>query len=201
MSSKITLGGESVTSAASLQNDNAIRMAVVTTPEQFMHAMAIRAICFMEQSDTTFQKAIDGNDYQATHILAYAGDEPIGATRLRWFRDFAKIERTAFRPAYRSPRILKRCSDFIFDHVARKGYSTLLTHAEPGFARVWEMVLGFQRVEAKPLITYEGKEPLVEMVKYLGPRDDALSIDSEPNLMFRIEGHWEKPHPFENAND
>lgn len=153
-----------MSAAPSNRNDNAIRMAVVTTPEQFMHAMAVRAICFMEQPDTTFQKAIDGNDYQATHILAYVGDEPIGATRLRWFRDFAKIERTAFREAYRSPRILKRCSDFIFDHVARKGYDKLITHAEPGFARVWEMVLGFQKVEGKPLVVYEGKEPLVEMV-------------------------------------
>lgn len=166
-----------------------------------MHAMAVRAICFMEQPDTTFRKAIDGNDYQATHILAYVGDEPIGATRLRWFRDFAKIERTAFRAAYRGPRILKRCSDFIFDHVARKGYDKLITHAEPNFARVWEMVLGFQKMEGKPVINYEGKEPLIEMVKHLGPRADAMTIESEAKLMFRIEGHWEKPHPFENAND
>ena len=176
-------------------------MAVVTTPEQFMHAMAVRAICFMDQAETTFQKAIDGNDYQATHIVAYVEDEPIGATRIRWFRDFAKIERTAFRPAYRSPRILKLCSDFIFDHVARKGYDRLITHAEPNFARVWEMVLGFQRVEGKPLIVYQGKAPLIEMVKYLGRRDDAVTVDSEARMMFRVEGHWERPHPFETAHD
>ena len=123
------------------RSDNDIRMQVVTSAEQFMHAIAIRAICFMEDTGLTADQAIDGNDYQATHILAYAKQEPIGATRICWFRDFAKIERTAFRPAYRSARVLKLCSHFIFDHVARKGYQLLVTHAEPKYARVWELVL------------------------------------------------------------
>jgi len=174
-------------------------MAVVTTPEQFMQAMAIRAICFMEQPGSSFEKAIDGNDFQATHMLAYAGDEPIGATRLRWFRDFAKIERTAFRPAFRSSRILRNCSGFIFEHVAKKGYDKLITHAEPSYARVWEMVLGFVKVETKSAVAYEGKEPLVELIKYLNPYDDAVNITSEAKVMFRVEGHWDKPHPFEKA--
>ena len=56
-------------------------------------------------------QTIDGNDYQATHFVIYAKREPIGATRLRWFRDLAKIERTGFRPAYRNIRILKRTGD------------------------------------------------------------------------------------------
>jgi hypothetical protein len=173
-------------------------MAVVTTPEQFMHALAVRAICFLEQGNTTYQQAIDGNDYQATHIVAYAGSEPIGATRIRWFRDFAKIERTAFRPDYRSVRILKLCSDFIFSHVARKGYDRLITHAEPNYARVWEMVLGFERIESRPEVRFENHEPMVELVKRLAPVVDVVTASSDPTVLFRIEGHWEKPHACEN---
>ncbi len=30
-------------------------------------------------------------------MIVYAGDEPVGTLRIRWFKDFAKIERTAFR--------------------------------------------------------------------------------------------------------
>jgi hypothetical protein len=183
-----------------IRSDNDIHMQVVTSAEQFMHAIAIRAICFMEDTGLTADQAIDGNDYQATHILAYAKQEPIGATRIRWFRDFAKIERTAFRPAYRSARILKACSYFIFDHVAKKGYEKLVTHAEPKYARVWEMVLGFERTEGRPPVVTEGHEPYVEMVKRLSPPADAISLQTDPKVLFRIEGQWDKPSAFENGD-
>ena len=176
---------------------NSIRMAVVTTPEQFMHAMAVRAICFLEQGNLSYEQAIDGNDYQATHILAYAGSEPIGATRIRWFRDFAKIERTAFRPDYRNVRILKICSHFIFNHIAQKGYDRLITHAEPNLARLWEMVLGFERVESRAA-KYDNHEPMIELVKRLTPVDGVVTASSDPIVMFRVEGHWETPHACES---
>ena len=54
------------------RNDNNIRVQVVTSAEQFMHAIAIRAICFMEDTGLTADQAIDGNDYQATAKLRIA---------------------------------------------------------------------------------------------------------------------------------
>jgi len=182
------------------RNDNNIRMQVVTSAEQFMHAIAIRAICFMEDTGLTADQAIDGNDYQATHILVYAKREPIGAARVRWFRDFAKIERTAFRRAYRNPRVLKRSAHFIFDHVARKGYHQLVTHAEPRYARVWQMLLGFEPIAGRPLVATEGHEPYVELVKKLSPPADAITLASHPKVLFRVEGQWDTPSAFE-TND
>lgn len=181
----------------SAKGDNSIWLAVVTTPEQFMQAMAIRAICFLEQPGMVYNGTIDGNDYQATHILAYDDVEPIGATRIRWFKDFAKIERTAFRPNYRSPRILKRCSDFIFNHVSMKGYDKLITHANPTFARVWKAVLGFEQISSRPRIISNNQETFVELIKYLEPSKYAVSLESQPQTLFRIEGHWDKAHPLE----
>ena len=106
---------------------NQIRTEVVTTYEQLLHAYAIRSICFMEEHGVKAQQTFDGNDYQATHMIVYAGDEPVGAQRIRWFRDFAKIERTAFREAYRNMHVLKASSYFVFDHIARKGYDKVIT--------------------------------------------------------------------------
>ena len=71
-----------------VRSDNEIDIQVVTTAEQFMHAIAVRAICFMEETGLSVSQTIDGNDYQATHFVIYAKREPIGATRLRWFRQF-----------------------------------------------------------------------------------------------------------------
>ncbi len=184
-----------------IQADNDIHTQVVASAEQFMHAMAIRAICFMEDTGLSADQAIDGNDYQATHIIVYAKQEPIGAARIRWFRDFAKIERTAFRPAYRNPRVIKRSAEFIFDHVARKGYHQLVTHAEPKYARLWEMLLGFQRVQGRPVVNTEGHEPYIELVKSLSPPADAITLQSHPKVLFRIEGQWDKPSAFETGDE
>lgn len=189
-----------MTATTPVHLDNAIHTLVVTTAEQFMHAMAIRAICFMEETGLTVQQAIDGNDYQATHILVYAKDEPIGSARIRWFQDFAKIERTAFRRAFRDPRILKRSAEFIFEHVARKGYMRLITHAEPKYARVWERLLGFKRVEGRPPVITEGHDPYIELLKTVSPPTDAINLQTDPKVLFRIEGDWDRPSAFETGN-
>jgi hypothetical protein len=78
-------------SPAPHRTDNAIRLVVVTNSEQLLHAYAVRSICFMEETGLAAKRAFDGNDFQATHIVAYADEEPIGATRIRWFNGFAKI--------------------------------------------------------------------------------------------------------------
>ncbi len=178
---------------------NSVHMKIVTTSEQMMHALAVRAICFMEDTGLTAGQTFDGNDFQATHILAYAAEEPIGATRVRWFSGFAKIERTAFRKDYRSARILKLCSDFIFAHVAQKGYTRLITHAPPHYARVWERVLGFEPVPNRPRIAAGPLDPHVELVKHLDPPADAITSQTDPRILTRIEGAWGTPSPLEDA--
>jgi hypothetical protein len=173
-----------------------IRTVVVTNAEQLSHAYAVRSICFMEETGLTAYQAFDGNDFQATHIVVYAGDEPIGAARLRWFNGFAKIERTAFRKAYRSARTLRICADFVFAHVARKGYSRLITHASEKYARVWVKVLGFEEVAEKALVHAEGQEPHKELVKRLNVPNDAITSETPSHVLFRIEGSWHSPSTF-----
>src|ERR1700722_10895551 len=118
---------------------NQIRTEVVTTYQQLLHAYAIRSICFMEEHGVKAQQTFDGNDYQATHMIVYAGEEPIGALRIRWFKDFAKLERTGFRPAYNANFYLKEMLAFVFSHIARKGYSRAITHCSPKYARLWQI--------------------------------------------------------------
>src|SRR5665213_4621075 len=93
-------------------NHNQIRTEVVTTYQQLLHAYAIRSICFIEEHGYSAQQEFDGNDYQATHMIVYAGDEPVGTQLIRWFKDLAKLERTAFRAASRSTHVLQASADF-----------------------------------------------------------------------------------------
>jgi hypothetical protein len=179
------------------KSDNTTRVVVVTNNEQLLHAYAVRSICFMEETGLPARRAFDGNDFQATHIVVYAEDEPIGAARIRWFNDFAKIERTAFRKAYRNPRLLKQAAEFIFEHAARKGYRKALTLAKPQYAAVWVRLLGFRQVTHRPPTLSGDGEPFLELVKDLSPAADAISIDTDPNVLLRVEGAWHVPSAFE----
>lgn len=177
---------------------NQIRTEVVTTYEQLLHAYAIRSICFMEEHGVKAQQTFDGNDYQATHMIVYAGDEPIGTLRIRWFKDFAKIERMAFREAYRNTHVLKAFARFAFDHIARKGYDKIIGHAQPKYARLWRIVLGFKNAEGKKPVYFNGHpEPYIELVKELTPPENAISASTDPTVMFRTEGFWDAPSEYE----
>jgi hypothetical protein len=171
---------------------NRVRAEVVTTQEQLLHAFLIRSICFMEGEGLKTKQAIDGNDFQATHFVFYDLEEPIGATRIRWFQDFAKIERTAFRPAYRSPKVLKRLSVDVFAHVARKGYDKLITHAGPNFVPVWRRFLGFEVVD-KPALVSPEYEDCIEMIKRLDVPANAITMESDISTLYRVEGAWDQP--------
>jgi len=186
-----------MTEHIAFEGHNALRIEIATKLEQIMHVMAVRAICYME--DTTFpaNQAFDGNDFQCTHVVAYLQDEPVGACRIRWFRDFAKIERTAFRPRYRDMNHLRAFLDYVFNHIARKGYSRAITHASPKYARLWRIMLGMKRVD-KPAAIYFGEE-YIELVKELEVPANAITGDSDVEVLFRTEGAWDVTGRYETA--
>jgi hypothetical protein len=180
--------------------DNQLRMEVVTTYEQLLHAHVLRGICFMEEHGIEAKQTVDGNDYQATHVISYVGDEPIGTARIRWFKDFAKFERSCVRRAYRTPQVVRESGLFIFDHVARKGYDKIITYASPKYARLWRQLLGFRIVEDKKPVYFSGHaEPYLKLVKELTPPPDAICPGTDANVLFRVEGFWDRPLESEMA--
>lgn len=182
-----------------MREHNAVRIEIVTTLEQLQHAYAIRALSFMEDTGLPIDHAFDGNDLQATHVIVYYQDEPIGALRIRWFGDFAKIERTGFRKAYRSARYLKMTAAFVFAHIARKGYTQVITHASPTYARMWCTLLGFEPVPGKAPAYYHG-EPHVEMIKHLDVPENAITMATDPAVLFRTEGDWDHAAKYEERH-
>lgn len=173
-----------------------VRFVLVTTPQQFLHACAVRSICFMEENGVSADLLFDGNDYMATHLVAYDGDEPVGTGRVRFFRDFAKIERTAFRKEYRGIKILKAYAAFGFAYIARKGYTRVVTHAEEKYARLWRAVLGFHPSDKAPA-TFEGQEPFYEVWRDIEPASNPITTETSCTVMFRTEGQWDEPGDFE----
>lgn len=179
-----------------VSKSNAIHAELVTTMERLQHVYAIRAICFMEEHGVAAGLAMDGNDLQATHVVIYDGEEPFGAVRIRWFKDFAKLERMAFRKEYRNPRYIKVMAKFVFAHIARKGYAKIVTHAAPAYARLWRILLGFQETGKAPAL-YTGHEPYVELVKEVEVPENAITMESDAMVLFRTEGAWDTVSKYE----
>lgn len=184
-----------VESASAGGGHNSIHVEIATSVEQLVQVFALRATTFWEENKYPYDLAYDKNDFQATHFICYMGDEPIGAVRVRWFKDFAKLERTAFRATYRSIPNIKVLADFVFAHIARKGYTQAITHAAPLYARLWRTHFGFRPVNKAPAC-YEG-EKFVELIKKLDTPDNVVSLDSDVTVLFRTEGSWDAPGKYE----
>src|SRR5881394_929728 len=96
-----SIGGEPVTTKLAMKMEDSLQ------------AFAVRAACFIGELDVPFSEEFDGHDYAATHVIAYLGDEPIGAVRMRWFQSFAMTERLAVMHRFRGHNVgqilLERC--------------------------------------------------------------------------------------------
>jgi len=165
--------------------------------DQLVQVFALRALGYMEDTVMPFDHAYDGNDLQSTHVVVYDAIEPVGALRIRWFKDFAKMERTVFRKTHRGIPNIKVALDFAFAHIARKGYSMAITHASPLYARLWRIHFGFKDVAKAP--AYYHDEKYIELVKYLAVPHDAIVPTTDAKVLYRVEGEWDVPAKYEIA--
>jgi len=115
--SSYAIGGEGVTTK------------LASSMEETMQAFAVRAACFIGELGVPFSEEFDRHDFGGTHILAYAGNEPVGAMRVRWFQTFAMPERLAvirkFRGRNLGSQLLERCCQL----AESRGCTTLYSRA------------------------------------------------------------------------
>lgn len=175
---------------------NSLHCQIVQTQAQFFHAMTVRSICFNHGEKLPYAQSFDGNDLCSTHVVCYDGDEPIGTLRVRWFADFAKIERTCVLPDYRTSPALKTMDAFVHEYIGKKGYKRSITHASSKYAKLWGRLFGYRINTDKGEFSVPGHEtPYFELIKDIPPVTDALSIETDAHILSRVEGSWEKPSP------
>lgn len=175
----------------SSRSHNKIRCQVATTNEHIRDAMILRSICFVHEQGIAPEFIFDGNETQATHFIFYDGTVPVGSLRVRWFNGFVKYERTCFREAYRHPFVVKRCIAMTFPHVTRKGYTKMMTQAEPRLAELWARLFNGRILDA-PAVEIEGHPPYLTIIGDLPINPDVLTLDSDPRLLLQVEGEWDK---------
>ena len=150
--------------------------------EDSMQAFAVRAACFMGELDVPFSEEFDGHDFGATHIIAYVGDEPAGAVRMRWFQSFAMPERLAVVQRFRGHDIgqllLERCRQV----AEGRGCNKLYVQVLPAGVGYWEK-LGWQRLEAEE--PGSGAKRTVALVKAVNADQPLTDAEAPESVVVR----------------
>lgn len=180
---------------------NAPRYAVTVarTLEELMQVQAVRALVYMGDQDCPYEEEFDGNDFAgATHLLLRYGREPVGVVRMRWFGGFAKMERLAIRKEHRGGPALLMLSKAAFDLAARKGFRKLMGHAQVRGEAFWKRYFKGRPRAGRQRFAFSDYD-YVEMEFDLEARRDAISLDTDPFIVLRPEGDWDRPGVLERA--
>ena len=168
-----------------------IGITVARTFDDLMKVVAIRNAVYVGEQECPYDEEYDGNDFAATHLLAYIGDEPAGCLRLRFFADFAKFERVAIRKEFRKSRAAIKLVQAGLKLCQKKGYRRVIGHAQTRLTTFWTR-FGFQPMpDRKPF--FFSDYDYIEMVAELEPDPDAIAITVDPYVAIRPEGRWHVP--------
>ncbi|CAN5318891.1 hypothetical protein BH11PSE4_BH11PSE4_33280 [soil metagenome] len=170
---------------------NTISVTVVHSIEDLMRVIAIRSAVYIGEQECPYLEEFDGNDFSSTHLLAYVGHEPVGCLRIRYFADFAKIERLAVRKEFRKLRIAPQLVEAAIELCHVKGYQRLYGHAHKRLIRFWSS-FGFSTFEGGQKLVFSDFD-YVEMQRITERRPNAITIGVDPYLLIRPEGQWHIP--------
>ena len=148
-------------------------------------AYAVRAACLIGEQVLPFSGEFDGHEYGATHVIAYAGEEPVGVVRVRWFASFAMTERlTVMRPCRGhgiGGLLLERCRQL----AQRRGYSVLYAQVLPRDTVYWEKQ-GWRRLVPQTQ-SRAGAKAIVSMVKAADPTRPLPEVEAPEAIVLRRE--------------
>lgn len=82
-----------------------VSIRVASSLNDLMQVVAIRAAAFLAEQSCPYGEEFEGNDFCALHLIGSINDEPAGCLRVRFFADFAKLERLAVRHEFRRSRL------------------------------------------------------------------------------------------------
>jgi len=181
-------------------NRGAARQETVTiarTLEDMMRVMTIRGAVYMAEQACPYDEEFDGNDFSATHLIGYVGDEPAACLRIRYFADFAKVERLAVRREFRKTRLAFQISKAAIELCRAKGYKRIYAHAQKRLLNFFDR-LGFRPLEGGREFVFSDFD-YVEIVLDMTPHPKAITIGVDPYIMIRPEGRWHVPGVLERS--
>ena len=173
-----------------------VTVEVVRSMDEMARVIAIRGAIYMGEQRCPFEEEFDGNDFTATHLICHQDREPVGCIRIRYFAEFAKLERLAVRHEGRGSGLAGRILNAAIELCRKKGYSVLYAHSQKRFLKVWEQ-RGFRRMGARELVFSDFDYVEVKLETQKHPQSITLSDD--PYVIIRPEGRWDTPGILEKS--
>jgi predicted GNAT family N-acyltransferase len=174
-----------------------ISVTVARTFEDLMRVASLRSAVYIGEQECPYEEEFDGNDLSATHLIGYVGDEPAGCMRVRFFADFAKIERLAVRKEFRNTRLSFQIVKAGIKLCQMKGYRRLYGHAQKRLVNFWSR-FGFRPLEGAKEFVFSDFD-YVEIVADIERDPDAITIGADPYVIIRPEGRWHAPGILERS--
>jgi predicted GNAT family N-acyltransferase len=178
-------------SAFQTSSSKEVSVRIARDPNDLMTVFAIRSAVYLAEQDCPIEEEFDGNDLVAAHFLGFVGAEPAACLRVRFFGEFAKVERLAVRHQFRRSRVSFKLVQASVEYVKRKGFRKIYGQAQDRLVDFWA------HFGAKPLAT---RRPITfsdfsytEMLLEIEPGPDAITLDSDPYVIIRPEGEWDQP--------
>jgi GNAT superfamily N-acetyltransferase len=153
--------------------------------EDSLQAFAVRAACFVGELDMPFSEEFDGHDYGATHVIAYLGDEPIGAVRVRWFKSFAMTERLAVLQRFRGHHVGQRLLEHCRILAQSRGCKMLYAQVLPSDTGYWEKQ-GWRRLVPEAESKADPTQ-IVAMIKVVDPGMPLPLVEAPEAVVLRRE--------------
>jgi predicted GNAT family N-acyltransferase len=176
---------------AKAPQQESITIRVVRSMEEMARVIAIRSAVYMGEQHCPFEEEFDGNDFSATHLICHKGREPVGCMRIRYFADFAKLERLAVRGESRHVGLAGQMVDAAIELCRKKGYRVLYAHSQKRLVNFWEQ-RGFTRMPGAREFAFSDYD-YVEVKLETEKHPQCITLGDDPYVLIRPEGQWEVP--------
>ena len=174
-----------------------VSVRVARTVDDFMRGAVIRGAVFVGEQECPYDEEFDGNDFTATHLIGYVGDEPAGCLRIRYFADFAKLERLVVRKEFRGLGLARKLVSFGVEFCQTKGYTRLCSYAQKRLVKFWGKC-GFSISDTPRELVFSDFD-YVEMVCETTRAARTISFETDPYVIIRPEGSWQEPGILERS--
>jgi predicted GNAT family N-acyltransferase len=173
------------------EQDDDVSITVVRSIEDFMRVVSIRSATFVAEQDCPYDEEFDGNDFSAGHLLSYVGSEPAGCLRIRYFADFAKLERLAVRHEFRSRKLGTGLMRAGVEFCRAKGYRRIYGRAQKDLLGYY-VDMGWKPLEGSSEFFFSD-HAYIEIVYDAEPDPKAVKLGMDPYVLMRPEGRWDRP--------
>jgi predicted GNAT family N-acyltransferase len=176
---------------------NDLSVTVARSVEDVMRVMTIRSAVYMAEQECPYDEEFDGNDFSATHLIGYVGNEPAACLRIRYFADFVKMERLAVRHEFRKTRLAFKVVRAGIELCRAKGYRKIYGHSQKRLLNFWSR-FGFKPFEGSREFVFSDFD-YIEVALDMMPHPQAITIGVDPYIMIRPEGRWHVPGILERS--